>query len=141
MSESKAETVQADPTVLTAYQAYQHNIRQAETLQEEVMRGAREGENICLLLLKTARAVSLMTGSDVFANQVEMSIKAVYGEALGEKAPLEMELRSTEERLERIRAASDSCPDPDIRQAMLNAVRAHELRVASLKERIGAGES
>ena len=127
-----------DETRLTAFQAYQQNIRKAETLQEEVMRGAREGENVCLLLIKTARAVSLMTGSDVFANQVETSVKAVYGEGLGEKAPLSLELQETRDRLERIRAAEAACEEEEIRQAMRNAIRAHENRVRALEERIGA---
>ena len=129
-----------DETRLTAFQAYQKNIRQAEVLEEEVMRGAREGENVFLLLLKTARAVSLMTGSDVFAQQVETSIKAVYGEALGERAPLELELEETRERLARIRAAESQCQEMEIKQAMSNAIRAHESRVQALEKRISDGE-
>ncbi|MBR6027641.1 MAG: hypothetical protein IKP40_01015 [Clostridia bacterium] len=135
-----SETSQTpDTTQLTAYQAYQKNIRQAETLQEEVMRGAREGENVYQLLLKTAQAVSLMTGSTVFADQIETAIKALYGEAMGIPAALEIELSQTEERLERIRQAEAACAELEYKQPMLNAIRAHEHRIAELKERMNTG--
>ena len=121
------------------YAVYQRNTRLSEQLQEDVMRGAREGENVFSLLLKCAKAISLLTDSDVFYRQVEQSVTAVYGEALGESAPLEMELERTRERMQRIRAASETCENEELRQAMLNAVRAHEQRIALLEKRLQEG--
>ena len=43
------------------------------------------------------RAISAMTGSNVFAEQVERSLRAVYGEALEVHKPLEVELKEAEE--------------------------------------------
>ena len=59
--------------------------------------------------------------------------------ALGESAPLEMELERTRERMQRIRAASETCENEELRQAMLNAVRAHEQRIALLEKRLQEG--
>ena len=116
------------------YRAYLDNTRRSEELQCEIMKGAREGEDVCSLLLKACRAISAMTGSDVFAQQVERSLRAVYGEALEVRKPLEVELKETEERLEKIRKAEELSDESDMKEAMHNAVRSHEAKIRHLKE-------
>ncbi|MBR2288328.1 MAG: hypothetical protein IJ865_08775 [Clostridia bacterium] len=125
------------------YRAYLDNTRKSEELQCEIMKGAREGEDPCSLLVKACRAISAMTGSEVFTQQVERSLRAVYGESLDVKIPLEMELKETEARLERIRKAEAETDESDLREAMHNAVRSHEAKVRQLREKLDkqAGES
>lgn len=116
------------------YRAYLDNTRKSEELQCEIMKGAREGEDVCVLLVKACRAISAMTGSNVFAEQVERSLRAVYGEALEVHRPLEVELKEAEERVEKIRAAEATCEESDLKEAMHNAVRSHEARIQHLKD-------
>ena len=116
------------------YRAYLDNTRRSEELQCEIMKGAREGEDVCVLLLKACRAISAMTGSNVFAERVERSLRAVYGEALEVHKPLEVELKEAEERLEKIRKAEAACEESDMKEAMRNAVRSHEAKIRHLKE-------
>ena len=116
------------------YRAYLNNTRASEELQCEIMKGAREGEDVCVLLLKACRAISAMTGSDTFAQQVERSLRAVYGEALEVRRPLEVELKEAEERLEKIRKAEAEADESDLKEAMHNAVRSHEAKIRRLQQ-------
>lgn len=116
------------------YRAYLNNTRASEELQCEIMKGAREGEDVCVLLLKACRAISAMTGSDTFAQQVERSLRAVYGEALEVRRPLEVELKEAEERLEKIRKAEADADESDLKEAMHNAVRSHEAKIRRLQQ-------
>ncbi len=127
---------QEEMTDREIYRAYLDNTRKSEELQCEIMKGAREGEDPCSLLVKACRAISAMTGSEVFAQQVERSLLAVYGESLGMKMPLELELKEAQERLEKIRRAEEECTETELKDAMHNAVRSHEAKIASLKSKL-----
>ena len=116
------------------YKSYQDRTRVSEVLQMEILRGAREGEDPCTLLLKATRAISLMTGSDTFADQMDRLLRGVYGEALGYQAPLEMEIRDVESRLGRIREAAKTTENDQLQEAMELAIRSHEQRLKRLKD-------
>lgn len=123
------------------YRVYLDNTRKSEELQCEIMKGAREGEDVCLLLLKACRAISAMTGSEVFAQQVERSLRAVYGESLDVRMPLEIELKEAEKRLELIRQAEETTEESDLKEAMHNAVRSHQQKIQHLREAIAKNEA
>ena len=125
---------------LSAYQAYQRNVRRSETLQSEILRGAKAGESPFALLLKAAEAISAMTGDDVFLNEIRTSITAVYGWALGESAPLEMELEETRQRLEKITAAMAQTADVNLKHGMDLAARAHRAKIAELEQKLGISQ-
>lgn len=127
-------------TDLTAYQKYQENIRRSEELQMEVLKEVRECQDPYRLLLKTARIVSLMTESDTFVNQIERMVYQVYGEALGEKIPVEMEMERVRDRLERIREAMKTADNLDIREGMELAVHSHEQKLERLKKKLESAE-
>ncbi len=127
------ETPMTDSQV---YKAYLANVRASEEAQCEIMLGAREGEDPCVLLIKACRAISKMTNSDVFADQVERSIRAVYGESFGAEQPLEQEIAVAQARLEKIREAEAATEEGDLREAMHNAVRSHEARIARLQKKL-----
>lgn len=71
--EAEAETA---ITAITAYRAYQRNIAQAGALRAEILLGAKAGEGTRSLLMKAARAISLMTGDTLFYDQVERDVGA-----------------------------------------------------------------
>ena len=124
---------QKDETTLKAYQAYQENARKSEALQEDIIRGAKAGESLPVLLLKAAEAISLMTDNDAFRREVELALTHVYGFALGMREPLEMELQATRERLEKITAAMDRATDDELRHGLDTAARAHRKRISELE--------
>ena len=126
----------ADMTDREIYRAYLNNAHKSEELQSEILKGAREGVDPCVLLVKACRAISAMTGSQVFTEQVERSLLAVYGESLGVIKPLEMELDETRERLERIRQAVEHCDQIELRDSMNNAIRSHMAKIERLENEI-----
>ena len=116
------------------YKSYQQRGRVSEELQMEILRGAREGEDPCILLLKATRAISLMTGSDTFADQIERLLRGVYGEALGYKAPLALEIEEVKDRIAHIEKAMQSTENDQLRAAMDLSLRSHTLRLHRLEE-------
>jgi hypothetical protein len=74
-----------------------------------------------------------MTGSNVLLDEVEKMVRSVYGEALGEKVPLENEIEETRKRLERIRKAAASAETLDLKETMELAIRSHEARLKKLE--------
>ncbi len=120
----------------SVWKQYQENIRRSEELQHEIMRGAKEGEPLARLLEKCALAVSLMTGSEVFHDQVLRSLRAVYADALDDPGAVEMELEATRCRLGRIEQALTEETDADLKQEMEIAARDHKLRIARLEKKI-----
>lgn len=128
MSENREES--------KVWKEYQAHIRDTERLQTEIIRGAKAGESLASLLLKCARALSLATETPTFREQVERSLQAVYGEALGDSGALQLELEAAKGRLEKIRAARETEQDPELRQEMELAMRAHEERIGYLEQRL-----
>lgn len=114
---------------LEAYQAYQSNIRTAEQLRAEILKGAKTGESIYTLFMKAAEAISRMTSDALFYRQLKDDIAAIYGEGLLEPAPLQTELAETQERLQKLKEAALREPDNRNIQA---AIQAHEHRAGEL---------
>lgn len=73
-----------------------------------------------------------MTGNTAFYSQIEAEAKTIYGEGLLQKALLQIELQRLKEALERELSGDSS-------QRMKNAIKAHEARIAELKELIEKG--
>ncbi|GEM_PF-3281388 len=134
--ETQAAENETPMTDAQVYKEYMKNVRASEELQCEIMVGAREGEDVCVLLMKACRAISNMTGSSVFADQVERSLRAVYGEALGVEHPLEQQIQEAKERLEKIQQAEMETEEGDLREAMHNSARSHELRIKRLQKKL-----
>ena len=134
MSEQKQPTNESE-----VYKQYQQNVRLTETLQEEILQGSRRGEDPCSLLLKAAKAISLMIGDNgLFCNEVSKGMRAVYGQALGDAAMLETELQSARQRLEKIRAAAEQTPEGEDRKRMFSAIHEHENLIASIEKKLQA---
>lgn len=112
---------------------YQQNIKTSSQLQTEILKGARAGEDIYSLFLKAVKAISIMTSNTVFYSQLEGDIRAIYGKGLLDPLPLQIELQQVQERLTRLREALNREIEPDAKERIQRAVKAHENRIAELE--------
>ena len=115
---------------------YQQNIKTSSQLQTEILKGAKAGESVYSLLLKACKAISLMTSNSVFYSQLEGDIRAIYGQGLLDPLPLQIELQETQERLTRLREALNREIEPDAKDRIQRAVKAHEAKIADLESHI-----
>lgn len=53
------------------YAEYQRNVKTSEALRAEILKGENAGEDVGILFLKAAKAISLMTGDSGFYTQIE----------------------------------------------------------------------
>lgn len=123
---------------LEVYRTYQQNIRTAGQLQREIQDGVQLGEGIYSLFLKAVQAISLMTGDKLYYESMRETVKAVYGEGLQEREPLELELAEIEERLEKLRRARERT-DSHEEKNIARAIQKHEERAKRIQEQIERG--
>lgn len=121
---------------LEVYRTYQENIKTSSTLQTQILKGLKAGEDVYSLFLKAAKAISLMTSNSVFYSQTEEDLKAIYGRGLQEKPPLQMELEEVQERLQRLREAEKREQASDSKERIQRAIQAHENKATELREMI-----
>lgn len=125
---------------VAVYGEYQKNIKLSGQLQTDILRGVKRGEDIYSLFLKAVQAISFMTSNTVFYSQLNDDIRAIYGAGLLEPKALEQELEEVQERLQRLREASQRGTEPaDSLQRIERAIQAHESRARQLKEWIAQG--
>ena len=98
---------------LEVYRTYQENIKTSSTLQTQILKGLKAGEDVYSLFLKAAKAISLMTSNSVFYSQTEEDLKAIYGRGLQEKPPLQIELEEVQGRLQKLIEADKREKDSD----------------------------
>lgn len=123
-----------------AYKRYQNNIRASESLQEDLLKGARAGEPIQLLFLKAIDCISKMTDNKLFYKQIREDLVKIYGNGLLDPIPIECELDETKKRLEKLmgyRARKDTTDGERIERA----IEAHKAKIASLEESIREAEA
>lgn len=131
------------PEELTAQRRAQ--LDQANQLKDEVMRGLQVGEPTERLLLKAVQALSLIDDDSVSYEEACHCLTAIYGDALGKPVPLQIELEEYTKRLAHIKrfheeASAAESEAPDTLDRALNAIRAHERRIAFLQDRIRAAK-
>ena len=120
------------------YKTYLKNVRLTEELQSDMIKGIKQGQSAERLLLKCAKALSLTTGSDVFYREIEKTLIAVYGDALGHPEPMQVELEESKKRMQRIAEAMAQTEDVNLREAMDQSIRAHRERINYLEQRLTA---
>ena len=135
--QGKADTNKEEKErALAVYREYQKNIILSGQLQTDILKGAKRGEDIYSLFLKAVQAISLMTSNTVFYSQLNDDIRAIYGAGLLEPKPLELELEEVQERLTRLREALNREIEPDAKERIQRAVKAHEAKIADLESLI-----
>lgn len=115
------------------YKSYTENTIAAAELQKEILDGLDTGKDIYSLFLQAAKAIALMTNTELFYTEAEQRLKAIYGRGLMEPAPLEMARADVEKRLQMLRKAESRETDTRERQRIRRAVLKHEEQLASLK--------
>lgn len=118
-----------------AYKEYQHNIAAAGQLTTEIIKGLNAGQNIHDLFLVAIKAISCMTNDNVIYNHAADTIRQIYGVALGEYRPLQIEHEDATKRLEKLREA-ELWSEGKERQRITNAIKWHEQYIAELQEKI-----
>ena len=114
----------------------------ANQLQVEVMKGLQSGEPVERLLLKALESLALKDNDTVSFPEAKKTLIAIYGDALGQPVPLQIELEEFETRLERLKQAYEEGKETeakDTQERVKNASMAHENRIALLKKKIGQG--
>ena len=111
----------------------------ADQLRAEVMRGLQCGEPVERLLLKAIQSIALKENDTVSYPEAKKTLIAIYGDALGQPVPLQIELEKTEQRLARLRKAyeeGEEVEPHDVQERVKNAIRSHEARIVLLKDKI-----
>lgn len=121
-----------------AYKEIEQNRRRSEALQAEILKGTRSGGNIYRLFLTAAEAIAEMTRNRYFFDQVQGDILQIYGRGLGEPEPLQIELDRTRGQLHHLQEAQERETDPDSRERIAAAIRAHRARIRDIEDRIAA---
>ena len=121
---------------LEVYRTYQENIKTSSTLQTQILKGLKAGEDVYSLFLKAAKAISLMTSNSVFYSQTEEDLKAIYGRGLQEKPPLQIELEEVQGRLQKLIEADKREKDSDSKERIQRAIQAHKNKATELREMI-----
>ena len=118
---------------LEVYRTYQENIKTSSTLQTQILKGLKAGEDVYSLFLKAAKAISLMTSNSVFYSQTEEDLKAIYGRGLQEKPPLQIELEEVQGRLQKLTEAEKREKDSNSKERIQRAIQAHKDRATELR--------
>lgn len=117
---------------LEVYKTYQENIKTSSQLQTDILKGLKAGEDVYSLFLKAVKAISLMTSNTVFYTQAEADLKAIYGRGLQHKPPLQMELQEAQKRLQRLLEAEQRETEPDSKNRIQRAIKAHRDAIAEI---------
>ena len=113
---------------LEVYRTYQENIKTSSTLQTQILKGLKAGEDVYSLFLKAAKAISLMTSNSVFYSQTEEDLKAIYGRGLQEKPPLQIELEEVQGQLQKLIEADKREKDSDSKERILGFTKGAPVR-------------
>lgn len=125
---------------LEVYRTYQENIKTSSTLQTQILKGLKAGEDVYSLFLKAAKAISLMTSNSLFYSQAEADLIAIYGRGLQQKPPLQREREEAQKRLQRLLEAEQREQPPDSKERIHRAVEAHRKTIAELGAMIDRAE-
>ena len=119
-----------------AYRHYQDNIRAAGQLTTDIIKGLNAGQDVHDLFLMAVKAISCMTNDNYLYSHAEETIKTVYGVALGQYKPLQMELAAVEERLNNLEESILWVDQLDEKRRIENAIKWHRQRQSEIKEKL-----
>ena len=94
------------------------------------------GTVLCLSLI---HIFALKDNDTVSFPEAKKTLIAIYGDALGQPVPLQIELEEFETRLERLKQAYEEGKETeakDTQERVKNAIMAHENRIALLKKKM-----
>lgn len=132
----QADNAQSDrERAAAAYKRYQENIAAAGQLTTDIVKGLNAGQDIYTLFLSAVKAIACMTNDNVIYDHAADTLRQIYGVALGEYRPLQIEYEDAAARLEKLREAELWSKGTE-RQRIANAIKWHEQYIAELQEKI-----
>ena len=114
-------------------QAYQDNIREAGQIQTDIIKGLQAGEGLPGLFLKACESISRTTGNTLFYEKVEAELLSIYGIALHNVEPLQIELQQVQDRLVRLQQAVEQEQYQQYKQNIQQAIEEHKAREQAIK--------
>jgi hypothetical protein len=124
-----------------ALKEYQKNIQLSEAIVDEITQEVKQGKDIYTLFLKAVYAIGCMTGNELLYQAIQEDVRAVYGEGLYKKAPLEEKLQDVTRQKERLEAASREAGLQEAdRQRIIKALEAKDKEIKRLKKKIMEAE-
>ena len=90
-------------------------------------------EETSLICCKCNKEEEEGTNTDILYRDVELSMRAIYGQALGMKGPVTIELGNARDRLVKIKKAMETCEPGENLERMKQAVKAHDALIARLE--------
>lgn len=123
-------------TIAAIYKRYNDNIKAANALETEILKGLDAGQNIYKLFLMAAKALSATINDTGFYDMIENKVLAIYGSGLQEPGALELEAGQTRERLEKLIAAAARAENEDDRQRIQKAIASHREAIKKLEAAI-----
>lgn len=109
-------------------QTYQNNIKETNQIQTDIIKGLQAGADLPGLLLKACEAISKTTGNTLFYEKVEAELLSIYGIALHNVEPLQIELEHIQNRLNRLQVAVSLDCNQEHRQNIQQAIDRHKAR-------------
>lgn len=118
------------------YAEYQKNTLISDSLQCEINKGLKSGEDIYSLFLKAAKVISLMTNNATFYDVARKDLISIYGAGLKESSVMEIELKDVQTRLNKLKQAAEREQDADDLSRIKTAIEYHEKAVERIQKQI-----
>lgn len=117
-----------------------------ESIKTELLKLVQEGADPFEIIYATTRYLEAASAERGYARHVIDNIRTIYGAALGEKKPLQDEIKELETRRKRILSyleatKKDDTVTEDERSRLGFAVKAHQRRIDRLKELLAKAEN
>lgn len=130
----KFQYSQATQAVWYEHKALNENRVKGGWMVSEIIKSLHSGENIYELFLKAVECIGKLLGDEITPEVIKKDLIAIYGYGFKEKTPLEMELRSVEERLANLKNALEIEEDENVKSRIKTAIKAHENQISKIKE-------
>ena len=116
---------------------YTENLSKASIQQSEILKGIKAGEDIYNLFFKAIDTIELLNNNKAFSTQAKEDIIKIYGEKLGNKRPLEIQLEETHKRYSRLKESLKQATGED-KQRIEKAIIDHRQAMENLVNKINS---
>lgn len=116
---------------------YTENLSKASIQQSEILKGIKAGDDIYNLFFKAIDTIELLNNNKAFSTQAKEDIIKIYGEKLGNKRPLEIQLEETHKRYSRLKKSLKQAKGED-KQRIEKAIIDHRQVMEKLANKINS---
>ena len=118
------------------YKAHQENIHKVGQLENEILKGLQNGENLAILFLKAVKAMTLCTGNKAEYDIIESTLLSVYGAGLHDKEVVSISIEKVQKRLQKLEKALSEVNDSNDRIRIEQAIQAHKKQLEQLNKQV-----